>query len=293
MNFQSFTEETENHEENLIKMVQAGPSSRLSFKMYDNNCNQTSPVQVQVKKTYHPNEYKTNSEPESEQLELQKLRLEKDQMETKLKLENQELKLQLDEMQDKVAKSQHDLEAMDLQLKRTIGNVHEEKINVQDNLQANYSAFQNEIQTLRKDLKQKEVFLQELVLDKDKLHDKLDEKTELIEALKSKNLQLEASRVGIEQETSSQIRRVSDCLREIKQLQDQCSTYQAKLETLQTRLLSEQAVSRDLRSENQSLNEELTSIKTDSNDKAAKIEDLRGHIQNYVTEVKVKLILNS
>ena len=53
---------------------------------------------------------------------------------------------------------------------------------------------------------------------------------------------------------------------------------------MQTKLLAQQELSRELRTENTQLKSDMVSIKSDSDEKGAKIEDLRSHIQRYVTE---------
>ena len=53
---------------------------------------------------------------------------------------------------------------------------------------------------------------------------------------------------------------------------------------MQTKLLAQQDPSRELRTENTQLKSDMVSIKSDSDEKGAKIEDLRSHIQRYVTE---------
>ena len=53
---------------------------------------------------------------------------------------------------------------------------------------------------------------------------------------------------------------------------------------MQTKLLANQELSRELRTENTQLKSDMVSIKSDSDEKGAKIEDLRSHIQRYVTE---------
>ena len=60
--------------------------------------------------------------------------------------------------------------------------------------------------------------------------------------------------------------------------------YEAKIEQMQTKLLAQQELSRELRTENTQLKSDMVSIKSDSDEKGAKIEDLRSHIQRYVTE---------
>ena len=55
--------------------------------------------------------------------------------------------------------------------------------------------------------------------------------------------------------------------------------YEAKIEQLQTKNLSHQELSRELRTENTQLKSDMVSIKSDSDEKESKIEDLRSHIQ--------------
>ena len=55
--------------------------------------------------------------------------------------------------------------------------------------------------------------------------------------------------------------------------------YESKIEQLQTKHLSQQELSRELRTENTQLKSDMVSIKSDSDEKGSKIEDLRSHIQ--------------
>ena len=69
---------------------------------------------------------------------------------------------------------------------------------------------------------------------------------------------------------------------EIERLQKNLQQKSSKLEQLQARLEGEQDLSRDLRIENSRLKTEMSSIKSDSDSKDEKIEDLRSHIRRYV-----------
>ena len=75
---------------------------------------------------------------------------------------------------------------------------------------------------------------------------------------------------------------MEDCLAEIERLQKNLQQKSSKLEQLQARLEGEQDLSRDLRIENSRLKTEMSSIKSDSDSKDEKIEDLRSHIRRYV-----------
>ena len=68
---------------------------------------------------------------------------------------------------------------------------------------------------------------------------------------------------------------------EIERLQKNLQQKSSKLEQLQARLEGEQDLSRDLRIENSRLKTEMSSIKSDSDSKDEKIEDLRSHIRRY------------
>ena len=73
---------------------------------------------------------------------------------------------------------------------------------------------------------------------------------------------------------------------EISNLQNKVLQQSNKLDQTQTRLMGEQEVVRELRIENSKLKEELNNLQSSSDSQQAKIEDLRAHIQRYVTEVK-------
>ena len=79
---------------------------------------------------------------------------------------------------------------------------------------------------------------------------------------------------------------MEDCLAEIERLQQNLKQKTSRLDQLQSRLDGEQELSRELRIENTRLKSDMHSLKTDSDSKDEKIEDLRAHIRRYVTEVK-------
>ena len=81
--------------------------------------------------------------------------------------------------------------------------------------------------------------------------------------------------------------KLQDCLNEIERLQKSLHQKSSKLEQLQARLEGEQELTRELRVENNQLKTEMSSIKSDSDSKDEKIEDLRSHIRY----VKNKLLL--
>ena len=87
-------------------------------------------------------------------------------------------------------------------------------------------------------------------------------------------------------ETTGQIRKLEDCLAEIQRLQQNLKQKTSRLDQLQSRLDGEQELSRELRIENTRLKSDMHSLKSDSDSKDEKIEDLRAHIRRYVTEVK-------
>ena len=95
-------------------------------------------------------------------------------------------------------------------------------------------------------------------------------------------MESENKKVSIESESTGQIRRLEDCLAEIERLQKNLQQKTSKLEQLQARLEGEQDLSRDLRIENNRLKTEMSSIKSDSDSKDEKIEDLRSHIRRYI-----------
>ena len=80
---------------------------------------------------------------------------------------------------------------------------------------------------------------------------------------------------------------MEDCLAEIERLQKNLQQKSSKLEQLQARLEGEQDLSRGLRIENSRLKTEMSSIKSDSDSKDEKIEDLRSHIRRYVQWQKI------
>ena len=73
---------------------------------------------------------------------------------------------------------------------------------------------------------------------------------------------------------------------EIERLQKNLQQKSSKLEQLQARLEGEQDLSRDLRIENNRLKTEMSSIKSDSDSKDEKIEDLRSHIRRYINTIQ-------
>jgi len=85
--------------------------------------------------------------------------------------------------------------------------------------------------------------------------------------------------------------KLQDCLNEIERLQKSLHQKSSKLEQLQARLEGEQELTRELRMENNQLKTEMTSIKSDSDSKDEKIEDLRSHIR-YVKKISFSLNLN-
>ena len=92
-------------------------------------------------------------------------------------------------------------------------------MSTQDRYQSNITSFQREIKELTEQLCQKEKFIKELVTNKDILHEQLDDQTVRLEDFKKRLLAAENKRVDVEQENSGQLRRVKDCLSEIKELQ--------------------------------------------------------------------------
>ena len=155
--------------------------------------------------------------------------------------------MKIDELEDELAKSKHKLEEIEQKLQRNLSSSRQENFESVEKYQANISSFQKEIQNYNKEIGAKNSIIRNLVDDKDKLHLILDEKTLQIEDLKSKLLSSENKRVEFESENSGQLRRVSDCLQEIKELQQKTRIYESKIEQLQTRILGEQEVSKELR----------------------------------------------
>ena len=92
--------------------------------------------------------------------------------------------------------------------------------------------------------------------------------------------------ISLQTESQEQFRKIDDCLAEISNLQNKVLQQSNKLDQTQTRLMGEQEVVRELRIENSKLKEELNNLQSSSDSQQAKIEDLRAHIQRYVTEVK-------
>lgn len=202
--------------------VDKGPSSMKNVQM--------KPQKVEItrlNKAYDENNY----------AELEQLKQEKQVLETKFKVENQGLQLKINELEDKLAKAQHEMESMEQKLQRALSSVRNEQHNKNETYQENVSSFQTEIQTLNADLKQKEQFLRELAHDKDLLHQQLDDKTEAMEELKKKLLTVEHQRITVENDASGNLRRISDCLSQIKELEQKCALFQEKNEKLQTRIL--------------------------------------------------------
>ena len=276
--------------EDLIEMVHTGPSSKVNMNVIQGHAKKSP--SVQVIKNYVPSEYDQEnlkdyeSKLNKKEAEIESLKLSTDQLELKYKTQNQELQLKISDLEDKLARSQQEISALQHKLQRNFGQIREETMESKEKYQENVATFHKEIQTLRKDLETKESFVKELLENKDILHDQLDEKTLKIEDLKKKMMESENKRISMETENSGQFRRVADCLTEIKELQDKLRVYETKNDQIQTRILGEQEFSRELRMENTKLKTELTALKSDSEEKYAKIEDMRAHIQRYVTEVK-------
>ena len=276
--------------EDLIEMVHTGPSSKVNMNVIQGHAKKSP--SVQVIKNYVPSEYDQEnlkdyeSKLNKKEAEIESLKLSKAQLELKYKTQNQELQLKISDLEDKLARSQQEISALQHKLQRNFGQIREETMESKETYQENVATFHKEIQTLRKDLETKESFVKELLENKDILHDQLDEKTLKIEDLKKKMMESENKRISMETENSGQFRRVADCLTEIKELQDKLRVYETKNDQIQTRILGEQEFSRELRMENTKLKTELTALKSDSEEKYAKIEDMRAHIQRYVTEVK-------
>ena len=104
------------------KPIQSGPSSKVTANVTTKNINQSMP-QVQVIKTYSPSDYKSspNKENFEKDTELQQLKLEKYDLETKYKTENQELQLKVNALEEHLAKSQQETEEIQRKLQRAIG----------------------------------------------------------------------------------------------------------------------------------------------------------------------------
>ena len=126
------------------KPIQSGPSSKVTANVTTKNINQSMP-QVQVIKTYSPSDYKSspnNKENFEKDTELQQLKLEKYDLETKYKTENQELQLKVNALEERLAKSQQDTEEIQRKLQRALGSVREENMSTQDKYQTNITSFQ-------------------------------------------------------------------------------------------------------------------------------------------------------
>ena len=105
------------------KPIQSGPSSKVTANVTTKHINQSMP-QVQVIKTYSPSDYKSspnNKENFEKDTELQQLKLEKYDLETKYKTENQELQLKVNALEEHLAKSQQETEEIQRKLQRAIG----------------------------------------------------------------------------------------------------------------------------------------------------------------------------
>ena len=110
------------------KPIQSGPSSKVTANVTTKNINQSMP-QVQVIKTYSPSDYKSspnNKENFEKDTELQQLKLEKYDLETKFKTENQELQLKVNALEEHLAKSQQETEEIQRKLQRAIGKNHKD-----------------------------------------------------------------------------------------------------------------------------------------------------------------------
>ena len=278
-------EELENYDEDVIKMMQTGPSSKETLNVISKN---EKLPQVKVTKEYYPEDYQNGTKNNNFQKdsELEQIRMENLNMEVKYKTENQELQLKINGLENDLAKLQIENDEMQRKLKQNLGQVRNENISNQEKYSKDVGSFSREIQDLKKELEEKASFLRELVNDKDVLHQQLDDKTMRIEELKKRLLAAENKRVSVETESQGNFRKIDDCLAEIANLQTRLKQQSSKLDQTQTRLMGEQEVSRELRFENAKLKEDLNDLQSSSDSQKAKIEDLRSHIQRYVTEVK-------
>ena len=111
------------------KPIQSGRSSKVTANVTTKNINQSLP-KVQVIKTYSPSDYKSspNKENFEKDTELQQLKLEKYNLETKYKTENQELQLKVNALEEHLAKSQQETEEIQRKLQRALGKIQSYKI---------------------------------------------------------------------------------------------------------------------------------------------------------------------
>ena len=278
-------EELENYDDDVIKMIQTGPSSKETLNVISKN---DKLPQVKVTKEYYPEDYqngtKNNIFPKDSEFE--QIRMEKLNLEVKYKTENQELQLKINGLENDLAKLQIANDEMQRKMNQNLGQIRNENQENQEKYSQNVTSFSREIQDMKKELKEKTAFLRELVNDKDVLHQELDDKTLRIEELKKRLLAAENKRVSVETESQGSFRKIDDCLAEIANLQTRLKQQTSKLDQTQTKLSGEQEVSRELRLENAKLKAELNDLQSSSDSQKAKIEDLRSHIQRYVTEVK-------